>query len=66
MTSNYEKCLISSAECDHVNTCKYTLERFGVLDCESAAAKKAEIEEKHQKELREREEMLKSKFKEDI
>ena len=40
MISNCEKCLISNVECNRVNTCRYTLERFGVLDCESAAVKK--------------------------
>ena len=61
-----QKCLVSDIECNNVNSCKYLLERFGVLDCESAAVKKQKIEEKYQKELRDREEMLKSKFKEDI
>ena len=47
-------------ECDRVNTCKYTLHRFGVFDCESATIKKQKIEAKHQKELQDREEMLKN------
>ena len=55
-----QKCLVSNIECSHVNTCRYTLERFGVLDCEHAATKKRKIEAKHQKELQDREEMLKS------
>ena len=60
MISNCEKCLVSNIECSHVNTCRYTLERFGVLDCEPAAAKKQVVEAKHQKELQDREELLKS------
>ena len=55
-----QKCLVSNVECSHVNTCRYTLERFGVRDCEHAATKKRKIEAKHQKELQDREEMLKS------
>ena len=55
-----EKCLLSESECSHVNTCKYTLHRFGVLDCEPVAVKKQKIEAKHQKELQDREELLKS------
>ena len=66
MISDFEKCLISSAECSRVNTCRYTLKRFGVFDCEPESVKKQKIEEKYQKELRDREEMLKSKFKEDM
>ena len=60
MTIKSQKCLVSDEECSHVNTCRYTLERFGVLDCEHAATKKRKIEAKHQKELQDREEMLKS------
>lgn len=55
-----QKCLVSNVECSHVNTCRYTLERFGVYDCEHAGVKKQEIEAKHQKELQDREELLKS------
>ena len=55
-----QKCLVSSAKCSHVNTCRYTLERFGVLDCEHAATKKRKIEAKHQQELLDRKELLKS------
>ena len=47
-------------ECSHVSTCKYMLHRFGVFDCESATIKKQKIEAKHQKELQDREELLKS------
>ena len=47
-------------ECSCVNTCKYMLHRFGVFDCESATIKKQKIEAKHQKELQDREELLKS------
>ena len=47
-------------ECRNVNTCKYTFHRFGVLDCEPATIKKQKIEAKHQKELQDREEMLKN------
>ena len=47
-------------ECSHVNTCRYTLDRFGVFDCESAEVKKQAIEAKHQHELKERKELLKS------
>ena len=47
-------------ECRHVNTCKYTLHRFGVFDCESATIKKQKIEAKHKKELQDREKLLKS------
>ena len=55
-----QKCLVSDAECSHVSTCKYTLHRFGVFDCEPATIKKQKIEAKHQKELQDREEMLKN------
>ena len=55
-----QKCLVSDTECSHVSTCKYTLHRFGVLDCEPATIKKQKIEAKHQKELQDREELLKS------
>ena len=53
-----QKCLVSNVECSHVNTCRYTLERFGVLDCRSAKSKKKIINAKHQQELKEREELL--------
>ena len=55
-----QKCLVSYEECSHVSTCKYMLHRFGVFDCESATIKKQKIEAKHQKELQDREELLKS------
>ena len=55
-----EKCLLANMECSHVSTCKYMLHRFGVFDCESATIKKQKIEAKHQKELQDREELLKS------
>ena len=55
-----QKCLVSDKECSHVSTCKYMLHRFGVFDCESATIKKQKIEAKHQKELQDREELLKS------
>ena len=53
-----EKCLVSDAECSHVNTCRYTLERFGVFDCEPVESKKQAINAKHQQELQERKELL--------
>ena len=55
-----QKCLLANMECNHVSTCKYMLHRFGVFDCESATIKKQKIEAKHQKELQDREELLKS------
>ena len=55
-----QKCLVSDAECSHVNTCRYTLDRFGVFDCEHTEVKKQAIEAKHQQELQERKELLKS------
>ena len=55
-----QKCLVSSAKCSHVNTCRYTLERFGVFDCEHTEVKKQAIEAKHQQELQDRKELLKS------
>ena len=55
-----QKCLLANMECSHVSTCKYMLHRFGVFDCESATIKKQKIEAKHQKELQDREELLKS------
>ena len=55
-----QKCLLANMECSHVSTCKYMLHRFGVFDCESATIKKQKIETKHQKELQDREEMLKN------
>ena len=55
-----QKCLVSDKKCNHVNTCKYTLHRFGVLDCESMESKKQAINAKHQQELQDRKELLKS------
>ena len=55
-----QKCLVSNVECSHVNTCRYTLERFGVFDCEPMESKKQAINAKHQYELKERKELLKS------
>ena len=55
-----QKCLVSNVECSHVNTCRYTLDRFGVFDCEHAGVKKQAIEAKHQHELKERKELLES------
>ena len=60
MKTKSQKCLLANMECSHVNTCKYMLHRFGVFDCESATIKKQKIEAKHQKELQDREELLKS------
>ena len=60
MTIKSQKCLVSNIECSHVNTCRQTLERCGVLDCEHAATKKRKIEAKYQKELQDRKELLKS------
>lgn len=60
MTIKSQKCLVSDKECSRVSTCKYTLHRFGVFDCEPATIKKQKIETKHQKELQDREEMLKN------
>ena len=60
MKTKSQKCLLANMECRHVNTCKYTFHRFGVFDCESATIKKQKIEAKHQKELQDREELLKS------
>ena len=53
-----QKCLLSNIECSHVNTCRYTLHRFGVLECQAAEHKKHIIEDKHKKELHERKELL--------
>ena len=55
-----QKCLALDKECSHVNTCRYTLERFGVFDCESMESKKQAINAKHQQELQDRKELLKS------
>ena len=60
MKTKSQKCLLANMECSHVSTCKYMLHRFGVFDCESATIKKQKIEAKHQKELQDREELLKS------
>ena len=60
MKTKFQKCLLANMECSHVSTCKYMLHRFGVFDCESATIKKQKIEAKHQKELQDREELLKS------
>ena len=60
MGNKFEKCLVANMECSNVNTCKYMLHRFGVFDCEPAAVKKQAVEAKHQKELQDREELLKS------
>ena len=60
MTIKSQKCLALDKECSHVNTCRYTLERFGVFDCESMESKKQAINAKHQQELQERKELLES------
>ena len=60
MTIKSQKCLVSNAEGSHVNTCRYTLDRFGVFDCEPMESKKQAINAKHQHELKERKELLKS------
>ena len=60
MIIKFQKCLLANMECSHVSTCKYMLHRFGVFDCESATIKKQKIEAKHQKELQDREKLLKS------
>ena len=60
MTIKSQKCLVSNRKCSHVNTCRYTLDRFGVFDCEHAGVKKQAIEVKHQQELQDRKELLKS------
>ena len=60
MKTKSQKCLLANMECSHVSTCKYMLHRFGVFDCESATIKKQKIEAKHQKELQDREKLLKS------
>ena len=60
MKTKSQKCLVSDKECSHVSTCRYTLERFGVFDCEHAEVKKQAIEAKHQQELQDRKELLKS------
>ena len=60
MKTKSQKCLLANMECSHVSTCKYMLHRFGVFDCESATIKKQKIEAKHQKELQDREELLKN------
>ena len=53
-----QKCLLSNIECSHVNSCRYLLDRFGVLECQAAEHKKHIIEDKHKKELHERKELL--------
>ena len=60
MTIKSQKCLALDKECSHVNTCRYTLERFGVFDCESMESKKQAINAKHQQELQDRKELLES------
>ena len=60
MTIKSQKCLVSDVKCSHVNTCRYTLDRFGVFDCEPAGVKKQGIEAKHKQELQDRKELLKS------
>ena len=60
MAIKSQKCLALDKECSHVNTCKYMFHRFGVFECEPAAAKKQVVEAKHQKELQNREELLES------
>ena len=60
MKTKSQKCLLANMECSHVSTCKYMLHRFGVFDCEPKEARKQVVEAKHQKELQDREELLKS------
>ena len=55
-----QKCLVTDKECNHVNTCRYMFHRFRVYECEPTEAKKQVVEAKHQKELQDREEMLKN------
>ena len=60
MKTKSQKCLLANMECSHVSTCKYMLHRFGVFECDPIEIKKESIEAKHQKELQDREELLKS------
>ena len=55
-----QKCLVTDKECNYVNTCRYMFHRFRVYECEPTEAKKQVVEAKHQKELQDREELLKS------
>lgn len=61
MKSNKSTCPYSSdIECNRVNSCKYMLDRFGLIECTSDWIKKEVVEKVHKEELREREELLKS------
>ena len=60
MKTKSQKCLLANMECSHVSTCKYMLHRFGVFECDPIGIKKKSIEAKHQKELQDREELLKN------
>lgn len=49
-----QKCIVANTECNHVSTCKYLLDRFGVYECEPIEVKKVAVEDGHQHELQER------------
>ena len=53
-----QKCLYAPISCNKVNSCKYLIDRFGVLECQAAEYKKHIIDDKHKKELHERKELL--------
>ncbi len=53
-----EKCILTSIDCNRISSCKYMLHRFGVLECEPIGYKKTLVNAIHEKELKEREELL--------
>ena len=51
-------CMFADISCNKVESCKYLLHRFGVLECEPEEYKKILINSKHKQELKERTKIL--------
>ncbi|MDU3581139.1 MAG: hypothetical protein E7F84_04380 [Clostridium butyricum] len=49
-----EHCIVTPNECNHVSTCRYLLDRFGVFECENNEFKRLTIESGYEHELQER------------
>ena len=55
-----QSCIFANISCNRVNSCKYTLNRFGVIECEPNIYKKTIVSAVHQQELQERRKLLKN------
>ena len=53
-----QSCIFAPIDCNKVNSCKYTLHRFGVLECGGKEYKKSLINSVHQKELKNRKKLI--------